>query len=232
MDCPLFLRMGHTFFFLQVLSNFGLKPGLRKCHLWRLWIEMLWFSLFDRQLIWYGSNQKIFILDAFGLFDVCPAHVWFRAQAEIGTESIRRLCDRLFTGVLPNLSVAEFALHPVLWPSSHKDHAFILDSGVISMTRKVQTQGSARAGCYQNGEPPQSSLRVTPFQSLPALGCSPGSSAGCFFFFFFKSSVNSCYLRKSQSGRNLFGCCRTRSFEACFRNLLAMGQSGLYSGAG
>lgn len=110
--------------------------------------------------------------------------MWFRAQAEIGTESIRRLCDRLFTGVLPNLSVAEFALHPVLWPSSHKDHAFILDSGVISMTRKVQTQASARAGCYQNGEPPQSSLRVTPFQSLPALGCSPGSSAGCFFFFF------------------------------------------------
>lgn len=159
--------------------------------------------------------------------------MWFRAQAEIGTESIRRLWDPLLTGILPNLSVAEFALHPVLWPSSHKDHAFILDSKVISMTRKVQTQGSTRAGCYRNGELPQSSLRVTPFQSLPALGCSPGSSAGCFFsFFFFKSSVYSYYLQKSQSGRNLFGCCRTRSFEACFRNLLVMGQSGLYSGAG
>lgn len=140
-----------------------------------------------------------------------------------------QIWDPLLTGILPNLSVAEFALHPVLWPSSHKDCAFVLDSGVISMTRKVQTQGSARAGCYRNGELPQSSLRVTPFQSLPALGCSPGSSAGCFFF---KSSVHSYHLRKSQSGRNLCGCCRTRSFEACFRNLLVTGQSGLYSGAG
>lgn len=50
------------------------------------------------------------------------------------------------------------------------------------MTCVVQTQGSAQAGCYRNGEPPQSSLRLTPFQSLPALACSPGSPAGRFFF--------------------------------------------------
>lgn len=99
------------------------------------------FQCFDRQLMWYGSNWKIFILDASQtslevldlgwLFGVCPAHMWFRAQAEIGTESIRRLWDPLLTGILPNLSVADFALHPVLWSSSHKDCAFVLDSGLF-----------------------------------------------------------------------------------------------------
>ena len=115
--------------------------------------------------------------------------MWFRAQAEIGTESIRRLWDPLLTGILPNLSVAEFALHPVLWPSSHKDHAFILDSRVISMTRKVQTQGSTRAGCYRNGELPQSSLRGLPSKVCLLWVVLQGLQQAVSFLFFFLSPV-------------------------------------------
>ena len=99
---------------------------------------------FDRQLIWYGSNWKIFIWDASQtsvevldlgwLFGVSPAHVWIRAQAETGTESICRLWDPLLTGILCNLSVAEFALYPVLWSSGHKDGAFVLDSGLFLLS--------------------------------------------------------------------------------------------------
>ena len=50
------------------------------------------------------------------------------------------------------------------------------------MTCMMQFLGSAQAGCYRNGELPQSSLQLTPFQSLPDLACSPGSSASRFFF--------------------------------------------------
>ena len=72
-----------------------------------------------------------------GLFGVCPARVWFRGQAEIGTEFIHRLWNLPLSGILPYLSVAEVALNLVLWSSSHKDCAFVLDFGVISMTYMV-----------------------------------------------------------------------------------------------